>query len=125
MVQARRRIGRPYFRASQEVGMLLHSFVPATRANGPGLRSVVFFQGCSLHCPGCWNPSSQKFRGIDVTVLLESLIGTECQFMLLRCVSRGVAPLRRGPEITTNSARQPCTAGRGPAGFRFKTVDRG
>ena len=49
--------------------MLLHSFVPATRANGPGLRSVVFFQGCSLHCPGCWNPSSQKFRGIDVTVL--------------------------------------------------------
>jgi len=66
--------------------MLLHSFVPATRANGPGLRSVVFFQGCSLHCPGCWNPSSQKFRGIDVTVLLESLIGTECRFMLPRYV---------------------------------------
>jgi len=38
--------------------MLLHSFVPASGANGPGLRSVVFFQGCTLHCPGCWNPSS-------------------------------------------------------------------
>ena len=49
--------------------MLVHSFVPATRANGPGLRSVVHFQGCSLHCPGCWNPSSQKFHGIEMTVL--------------------------------------------------------
>ena len=49
--------------------MLVHSFVPATRANGPGLRSVVYFQGCSLHCPGCWNPSSQKFRGLNVPVL--------------------------------------------------------
>lgn len=49
--------------------MLVHSFVPATRANGPGLRSVVHFQGCSLHCPGCWNPSLQKFRGIEMTAL--------------------------------------------------------
>jgi anaerobic ribonucleoside-triphosphate reductase activating protein len=30
---------------------------------------VVYFQGCSLHCPGCWNPTSQKFHGIEVTVL--------------------------------------------------------
>lgn len=22
---------------------------------GPGLRSVVWMQGCSLHCSGCWN----------------------------------------------------------------------
>jgi anaerobic ribonucleoside-triphosphate reductase activating protein len=48
--------------------MLLHAFVPASRANGPGLRAVVYFQGCSLRCPGCWNPNSHKFRGIDVTV---------------------------------------------------------
>ena len=48
--------------------MLLHAFVPASRANGPGLRAVVYFQGCSLHCAGCWNPSSHKFRGIEVTV---------------------------------------------------------
>ena len=48
--------------------MLLHAFVPASRANGPGLRAVVYFQGCSLNCAGCWNPSSHKFRGIDVPV---------------------------------------------------------
>ena len=50
------------------VRMLLHAFVPASRANGPGLRAVVYFQGCSLQCPGCWNPSSHKFRGIEVTM---------------------------------------------------------
>ena len=48
--------------------MLLHAFVPASRANGPGLRAVVYFQGCSLHCEKCWNPSSHKFRGLEVTV---------------------------------------------------------
>ncbi len=30
--------------------MLLHAFIPSSRANGPGLRSVVFFQGCTLAC---------------------------------------------------------------------------
>ena len=49
--------------------MFLHAFVPASRANGPGLRAVVYFQGCSLHCAGCWNPSTHKFRGPEVTVL--------------------------------------------------------
>ncbi len=49
--------------------MLLHAVVPASRANGPGLRAVVYFQGCSLQCAGCWNPDTHKFRGIDVTVL--------------------------------------------------------
>ena len=33
--------------------MLLHALIPASRANGPGLRAVVFFQGCSLGCPKC------------------------------------------------------------------------
>jgi anaerobic ribonucleoside-triphosphate reductase activating protein len=48
--------------------MLLHAFVPASRANGPGLRAVVFFQGCRLHCTGCWNPQTHSFGGRDVPV---------------------------------------------------------
>jgi anaerobic ribonucleoside-triphosphate reductase activating protein len=46
--------------------MLLHAFLPASRVNGPGLRAVVFLQGCALHCPGCWNPETQAFRGTVV-----------------------------------------------------------
>lgn len=41
--------------------MLIHSFVPASRANGPGLRAVVYVQGCSLKCHGCWNPDTHSF----------------------------------------------------------------
>ena len=57
--------------------MLLHAFLPASRANGPGLRAVVYFQGCNLNCAGCWNFLTHSFDGPEVSVLLESLIGTE------------------------------------------------
>ncbi|MBI3267543.1 MAG: radical SAM protein [Planctomycetes bacterium] len=40
------------------MNLRLHAFDPASRANGPGLRAVVWFQGCSLACPGCFNPDS-------------------------------------------------------------------
>ena len=49
--------------------MFLHAFVPASRANGPGVRAVVYFQGCSLNCAGCWNPETHKFHGMEVTAL--------------------------------------------------------
>ena len=48
--------------------MLLHALIPASRANGPGLRAVVFFRGCKLHCVGCWNPNSHHFHGGDIKV---------------------------------------------------------
>src|ERR1019366_1398632 len=49
--------------------MLLHALIPASRANGPGLRSVVFFQGCKIGCVGCWNLQSHAFHGPEVTVV--------------------------------------------------------
>jgi anaerobic ribonucleoside-triphosphate reductase activating protein len=48
--------------------MLLHAFVPTTRANGPGLRAVVYFQGCSLNCSNCWNRKTHKFHGGEIAV---------------------------------------------------------
>ena len=36
----------------------IHAFEPGSRANGPGLRAVVWFQGCTLGCPGCFNPDT-------------------------------------------------------------------
>jgi anaerobic ribonucleoside-triphosphate reductase activating protein len=33
----------------------IHSFVDYSLVDGPGARAVVFFQGCSLACPGCQN----------------------------------------------------------------------
>jgi len=41
----------------------LHAFEPASRANGPGLRAVVWLQGCTLGCPGCFNPGTHDPQG--------------------------------------------------------------
>ena len=45
------------------MNLRLHAFEPASRANGPGLRAVVWFQGCTLGCPGCFNPATHDLRG--------------------------------------------------------------
>ena len=31
--------------------------------DGPGLRFVLFLQGCRFHCPGCQNPQTWDFEG--------------------------------------------------------------
>ena len=41
----------------------LAAYLPRSRANGPGLRSVVWVQGCPFRCPGCFNPDFLPFAG--------------------------------------------------------------
>jgi len=36
----------------------IHRFLPFSYANGPGARAVIWVQGCSLGCPGCFNPKT-------------------------------------------------------------------
>lgn len=55
------------------VAINLHAIEPRSRANGPGSRFVLWFQGCSLGCAGCFNPgthapTSQDRRTVDVLV---------------------------------------------------------
>jgi anaerobic ribonucleoside-triphosphate reductase activating protein len=42
--------------------------------NGPGIRSVLWVQGCPLRCPGCFNPEFQPFEGGTLTPVAD-LVG--------------------------------------------------
>jgi len=41
----------------------VHAVEPRSRANGPGARFVVWFQGCTLGCAGCFNPTTHDATG--------------------------------------------------------------
>lgn len=36
----------------------VHAILHGTAVNGPGIRTAIWVQGCSLGCPGCWNPET-------------------------------------------------------------------
>ncbi|MBW3634471.1 MAG: radical SAM protein [Chloroflexi bacterium] len=48
-----------------------------TVAEGPGVRSAVWVQGCSIRCPGCFNPHTWPVEGglaMRVPTLIDRLI---------------------------------------------------
>lgn len=50
--------------------------------DGPGLRTVVWCQGCSWHCPGCHNKETQDPSGgeyKDVQELLSEILNVDMQ----------------------------------------------
>ena len=54
----------------------IHAWERASRANGPGLRAVVWFQGCTLGCAGCFNPDTHSSGGgheIEIATLMEEI----------------------------------------------------
>jgi anaerobic ribonucleoside-triphosphate reductase activating protein len=45
--------------------LLVHGVLARSAANGPGLRSVIWTQGCTLGCAGCFNPETHALGGVE------------------------------------------------------------
>jgi anaerobic ribonucleoside-triphosphate reductase activating protein len=55
----------------------LHHYESVSQANGPGNRAVIWMQGCTLACPGCYNPQTHPKAGgkrIPPEALLRTII---------------------------------------------------
>jgi len=81
--------------------MLLHAILPASRANGPGLRAVVFFQGCSLGCEKCFNPHTHGFQGAESTPedVVDALIYTYGQQVFEGVTFSGGEPMQQAGSL--------------------------
>ena len=81
--------------------MLVHAIMPASRANGPGLRCVVFIQGCNLNCPGCWNPRSHAFHGAEFAIgsILAEVVHWHRQHALDGVTFSGGEPMQQADDL--------------------------
>ena len=65
---------------SEVTKLRIAGVVKESVVDGPGLRYVIFTQGCPHHCPGCHNPQTHDFNGgFEVTVdeLYRSIMATQ------------------------------------------------
>lgn len=73
----------------------IHAREPRSRANGPGTRFVIWMQGCTLGCPGCFNPGTHATVGgetLEVEALLRE-IGRDVDGLTLS----GGEPMQQAP----------------------------
>lgn len=57
-----------------DTDLQISGIVRESIVDGPGLRFVVFTQGCKHQCPGCHNPQTHSFDG-GTLVSIDSLFG--------------------------------------------------
>lgn len=83
----------------REMKMLIHGKINSSSANGPGNRAVLHVQGCTLACPGCWNPESHAFdtkTEVDRWTVVDWILGLEDVEGL---TLSGGEPMQQAPQI--------------------------
>lgn len=79
--------------------MLIHSKMESSSANGPGDRAVIWFQGCTLKCPGCWNPDSHDFNSSNYVHPLD-IADWVCGLADIEGVTfSGGEPMQQAPQL--------------------------
>lgn len=52
--------------------MKINSFLSFSTQDGPGVRSVIFLQGCNLRCVYCHNPETQSCLGKEEGIVIDT-----------------------------------------------------
>lgn len=64
----------------------VHAILENSKVNGPGNRYVIWTQGCSKNCEGCFNLEIQPFKGgeeIEVEQLVQDIYDSGCEGVTL------------------------------------------
>lgn len=91
----------------------------ASMVDGPGIRTVVFFKGCNLHCPWCHNPESWK---IKPQLLLSQSRCTNCGECIKVCPQNAIKYDRNHKCVTLRDVCTGCgkCVAACPSGVRTK-----
>ena len=81
--------------------MLIHGFVSHSRVNGPGVRAVVYCQGCNLGCASCWNPATHAFTGLsrEVEDVAEQIAGADRTHAIDGVTFSGGEPMQQALDL--------------------------
>lgn len=80
----------------------VHALMESSAVNGPGARAVIWVQGCSLGCPGCWNPQTHDpLRGfrLDVSQVLEWFAKARREYRIEGLTISGGEPMEQAPAV--------------------------
>jgi anaerobic ribonucleoside-triphosphate reductase activating protein len=80
----------------------VHALMESSTVNGPGARAVIWVQGCSLGCRGCWNPETHDpLRGsrLDVSEVLEWFVKVSHANRIEGLTISGGEPMEQAPAV--------------------------
>ena len=80
----------------KEEAVLIFNIQKCSIHDGVGLRTIVFFKGCPLHCPWCANPESQSYR-MQIMEFPRKCIG--CGACVKACKENAIHPQEDGLRI--------------------------
>jgi anaerobic ribonucleoside-triphosphate reductase activating protein len=77
----------------------VHSFLPTTCSNGPGLRAALWLQGCSLACSECFNPGTHDFNSGERVSVKDMIARIESQRDIEGVTLSGGEPLQQADGV--------------------------
>ena len=89
-----------------DINIRIHSYESAGTVDGPGIRFVVFMQGCPLRCKYCHNPDTWEF-GAGKVVTAKTLLNEVLKYTAFMKFSKGGVTFSGGEPLVQKKALLP------------------